>query len=153
MRTRSSLIYISDIDMEDMEKNSQRFLGALDGLSKVKSGEKLYMAKENDDQIVFYVDQMYFQSIMRWVYGQKRSEIYIGLKLLLEDYFKFLNMLENIYKNDKNSTDSKREKLLEIMGKHADFSKLCIDGLGNLTETYADNEDFNNLYESYKKEL
>lgn len=153
MQTRSSLIYISDIDMEDMEKNSQRFLHLLDGLSKVKSGEKLYMAKENDDEIVFYVDQMYFQSIMRWVYGQKRDEIYKGLKLLLEDYFKFLNMLENIYKNDKNSTDSKREKLLEIMGKHADFSDLCIQGLGNLTETYVGNEDYKNLYESYKKEL
>jgi len=153
MQTRSSLIYISDIDMEDMEKNSQRFLHLLDGLSKVKSGEKLYMAKENDDEIVFYVDQMYFQSIMRWVYGQKRDEIYKGLKLLLEDYFKFLNMLENIYKNDKNSTDSKREKLLEIMGKHADFSDLCIQGLGNLTETYVDNEDYKSLYESYKKEL
>ena len=153
MKTRSSLIYISDIDMEDMENNSRRFLGALDGLSKVKSGEKLYMAKENDDEIVFYVDQMYFQSIMRWVYGQKRDEIYKNLKIILEDYFKFLNMLENIYKNDKNSTDSKREKLLEIMGKHADFSNLCIQGLGNLTETYVDNEDYKNLYESYKKEL
>ena len=153
MQTRSSLIYISDIDMEDMEKNSQRFLGVLDGLSKVKSGEKLYMAKENDDEIVFYVDQMYFQSIMRWVYGQKRDEIYKNLEIILEDYFKFLNMLENIYKNDKNSTDSKREKLLEIMGKHADFSNLCIQGLGNLTETYVDNEDYKNLYESYKKEL
>ena len=153
MKTRSSLIYISDIDMEDMENNSRRFLGALDGLSKVKSGEKLYMAKENDDEIVFYVDQMYFQSIMRWVYGQKRDEIYKNLKIILEDYFKFLNMLDNIYKNDKNSTDSKREKLLEIMGKHADFSNLCIQGLGNLTETYVDNEDYKNLYESYKKEL
>ena len=127
MRTRSSLIYISDLDMEDIENNSQRFLGALDGLSKVKSGEKLYMVKENDETI-FYVDQMYFQSIMRWVYGQKRDEIYKELSTILEDYFKFLNMLENIYKNDKNSTDSKR-KLLEIMGKHADFSNLCIQGL------------------------
>ena len=146
MKTRSSLIYISDIDMEDMEKNSQRFLHALDGLSKVKSGEKLYMAKENDDEIVFYVDQMYFQSIMRWVYGQKRDEIHKGLKIILEDYFEFLNMLENIYNNDKNSTDSKRENLLEIMGKHADFSNLCIQGLDNLTETYVNNEDYKNLY-------
>lgn len=152
MRTRSSLIYISDLDMEDIENNSQRFLGALDGLSKVKSGEKLYMVKENDETI-FYVDQMYFQSIMRWVYGQKRDEIYKELSAILEDYFKFLNMLENIYKNDKNSTDSKREKLLEIMGKHADFSNLCIQGLGNLTETYVDNEDYKSLYESYKKEM
>lgn len=152
MRTRSSLIYISDLDMEDIENNSQRFLGALDGLSKVKSGEKLYMVKENDETI-FYVDQMYFQSIMRWVYGQKRDEIYKELSTILEDYFKFLNMLENIYKNDKNSTDSKREKLLEIMGKHADFSNLCIQGLGNLTETYVDNEDYKSLYESYKKEM
>lgn len=152
MRTRSSLIYISDLDMEDMEKNSQRFLGVLDGLSKVKSGEKLYMTKENDET-VFYVDQMYLQSIMRWVYGQKRDEIYKELKVILEDYFKFLNMLENIYKNDKNSTDSKREKLLEIMGKHADFSDLCIQGLGNLTETYLGNEDYKSLYESYKKQL
>jgi hypothetical protein len=153
MRTRSSLIYISDIDMEDMEKNSQRFLGALDGLSKVKSGEKLYIAKENSDETVFYVDQMYFQSIMRWVYGQKRDEIYKELSAIMEDYFKFLNMLENIYKNDKNSTDSKREKLLEIMGKHADFSDLCIQGLKNLTETYVGNEDYKSLYESYKKQL
>lgn len=153
MRTRSSLIYISDIDMEDMEKNSQRFLGVLDGLSKVKSGEKLYMTKENNDETVFYVDQMYLQSIMRWVYGQKRDEIYKELKVILEDYFKFLNMLENIYKNDKNSTDSKREKLLEIMGKHADFSDLCIQGLGNLTETYLGNEDYKSLYESYKNHL
>ena len=152
MRTRSSLIYISDLDMEDMEKNSQRFLGVLDGLSKVKSGEKLYMTKENNET-VFYVDQMYLQSIMRWVYGQKRDEIYKELKVILEDYFKFLNMLENIYKNDKNSTDSKREKLLEIMGKHADFSDLCIQGLGNLTETYLGNEDYKSLYESYKKQL
>lgn len=153
MRTRSSLIYISDIDMEDMEKNSQRFLGALDGVSKVKPGEKLYIAKENSDETVFYVDQMYLQSIMRWVYGQKRDEIYKELKVILEDYFKFLNMLENIYKNDKNSTDSKREKLLEIMGKHADFSNLCIQGLKNLTETYVDNEDYKSLYELYKKHL
>ena len=152
MQTRSSLIYISDIDIEDMENNSHRFIRVLHGLSKVKSGEKLYMAKENDE-IVFNVDQMYFQSIMRWVYGQKRDEIHKGLKSILEDYFKFLNMLDNIYKNDKNSTDSKRENLLEIMGKHADFSNLCIDGLGNLTETYVDNKDFKTLYESYKKEL
>jgi hypothetical protein len=109
MQTRSSLIYISDLDMEDMEKNSQRFLGVLDGLSKVKSGEKLYMTKENDET-VFYVDQMYLQSIMRWVYGQKRAEIHKELTANLEDYFKFLNMLENIYKNDKNSTDSKERR-------------------------------------------
>jgi hypothetical protein len=119
----------------------------------VKSGEKLYIAKENSDETVFYVDQMYLQSIMRWVYGQKRDEIYKELKVILEDYFKFLNMLENIYKNDKNSTDSKREKLLEIMGKHADFSDLCIQGLGNLTETYVGDEDYKSLYESYKKHL
>ena len=152
MQTRSSLIYISDIDIEDMEKNSERFIRVLDGLSKVKSGEKLFMTTEGDETN-FYVDQMYFQSIMRWVYGQKRDEIYKELSTILEDYFKFLNMLENIYKNDKNSTDSKREKLLEIMGKHADFSNLCIQGLGNLTETYVDNEDYKSLYESYKKEL
>ena len=59
MQTRSSLIYISDLDVEDM-KNLQRFLGTLDGLSKVKSGEKLYMTKENDET-VFYVDQMYLK--------------------------------------------------------------------------------------------
>ena len=153
MKTRSSLIYISDIDMEDMEKNSQRFLHSLDGLSKVQSGEKLYMAKENNDETVFSVDQMYFKSVMRWIYGQKRDEIHKGLKVILEDYFEFLNMLENIYKNDKNSTDSKRESLLEIMGKHAEFSNSCIQGLGNLTETYVDNEDFKTLYESYKKGL
>ena len=152
MQTRSSLIYISDIDIVDMENNSQRFIHVLDGLSKVKSGEKLFMLTE-DNETVFIVDQMYFQSVMRWVYGQKRDEIHKGLKSILEDYFKFLNMLDNIYKNDKNSTDSKREKLLEIMGKHSEFSNSCIDGLGNLTETYVNNEDFKTLYESYKKEL
>lgn len=152
MRTRSSLIYISDVDMDDMENNSQRFIRVLDGLSKVKSGEKLFMLTE-DDETIFHVDQMYFQSIMRWIYGQKRGDIYIALVTILEDYFKFLNMLENIYKNDKNSTDPKREKLLEIMNKHSNFSNSCIQGLGNLTETYVDNEDFKSLYESYKKEL
>ena len=61
-------------------------------------------------------------------------------------------MLDNIYKNDKSQTDSK-EKLLEIMGKHGEFSKMCIDGLGNLTETYVGNDDYKTLYECYKKEL
>lgn len=154
MRTRSGLIFlISNLDIEDLEKNSQRFLRVLDGLTKITSGQKLQYVETENGLKIFEVDGSYFQSIIRWVYGQNRVEIHDRLAIELEDYFKFLHMLNTIYTNDKNSTDPKREKLLEIMDKHTEFSNNCINGLNNLCETYKDDESFKSLYEKYKKSM
>lgn len=154
MRTRSGLIFlISNLDIEDLEKNSQRFLRVLDGLTKITSGQKLQYVETENGLKIFEVDGSYFQSIIRWVYGQNRVEIHDRLAIELEDYFKFLQMLNTIYTNDKNSTDPKREKLLEIMDKHTEFSNNCINGLNNLCETYKDDESFKSLYEKYKKSM
>ena len=155
-------LYISNIDINDMENNSQRFLRVLDGLSKVMTGEKLRIRseekekekekeEEKEEEKVFEVDGSYFQSVVRWYYGYNRTQTYLYLVDILDDYFKFLNMLEAIYKNDKNSTDSKREILLQTIETHHEFSKSCIKGLFHLSETYKNDIRFKNLYEKYDK--
>ena len=164
MSSNFPLLYISNIDINDMENNSQRFMRILDGLSKVMTGEKLRIkseengekekgenGKNGNGEKVFEVDGSYFQSVVRWYYGFNRTQTYLYLVDILDDYFKFLNMLENIYKNDKNSTDPKRENLLQTIETHHEFSKSCIKGLFHLSETYKNDVRFKNLYEKYDK--
>jgi len=169
MSSNFPLLYISNIDINDMENNSQRFMRVLDGLSKVMTGEKLRIKSEENEEKekrgneekekekkengekVFEVDSSYFQSVVRWYYGFNRTQTYLYLVDILDDYFKFLNMLEAIYKNDKNSTDPKRENLLQTIETHNEFSKSCIKGLFHLSETYKNDVRFKNLYEKYDK--
>lgn len=150
----SNILLIRELDIKDLKMNSEMFFNSLDGLANLKNGEKLMLEKDEKNNKVLLIDNSYyFQSVYRWYYGYNRHAIFCFLSNVIDDYIKFLKMLNTVYSCDKNSTDQKGDIFYDIYKKHNDFSVLCLQGLKYLKETYATNQEFDGLYQKMTNNL
>lgn len=155
MASLKPAMIIDNIDIADLISNSKQFIRVLNALVTIEPGQKLRIVEIEGLKVV-EIDDSYFQSVFRWVYGHGRTQTHEYLNKILGDYFSFLAMLEDIYKNDKkdkNSNDENREKVLEIIDTHNDFGKKVINGLKTLHDTYepCKFDKFNEMYDKYNK--
>ena len=148
----SRTYFINTLDIYDLEENSNKFCKCLEALTKLKSGDKLTVSEIKSDkndkvEYVFEIDEYYYmQSLVRWYYSQGRARTKEVLNKVIPEYLQFLEFINNVWRNDHNSTDEKREKFMKIFDKHQEFMSECIKGLEILKETYSDDEGIVAIY-------
>lgn len=148
----SRTYFINTLDIEDLEENSNKFCKCLKALTKLKSGDKLTVSELKSDkneqiEYVFEIDAYYYmQSLVRWYHSQGRARTKEVLNKVIPEYLQFLKFINNVWKTDHNSSDTKREKFIEIFNKHQQFMQQCIKGLGFLKETYSGDEGISAIY-------
>ena len=155
MTKLNTKMLIENIDLKDMEETSSRFVSIFKQFVEISEGDKLRIVNVSNVKII-EIDDSYFQSVIRWIYNQGRNQTYDYLIIVIEEYFNFLQMLEDIYKNDKkdkNNDNENRKNVLEIIDLHNEFSKKIINSIKILNETYKkyNFDGFDELYTKYVK--
>ena len=89
MASLKPAMIIDNIDIADLISNSKQFIRVLNALVTIEPGQKLRIVEIEGLKVV-EIDDSYFQSILRWVYGHGRAQTHEYLNKILGDYFSFL---------------------------------------------------------------
>lgn len=137
-------------DLDDISKNSQQFVDKFHFLTIIKEGEKPYI--NSDESIIIDTSHPYLQGISRWVFNQKRENMYNTINKLLDSYIIFLQLL-NVIVNERDFNIKQKTLIANIVSMHNENSQKIIQGLQNLTKTYNDYTEFIALIDNYITKL
>lgn len=138
-------------DLDDMFDTYKKFYGIFENAKDIQSGDKISI--QESKMIVFKSGNLQF--VQRWWNNENRTKSTDNLEIILNEYFKFLDMCSMCVQCNKKETRcfSKRynKSLLDLVVHVTELNKILMKALENLETTYSETLIIKTRYSNFIK--